>query len=63
MRKLSGVMATLLLMAHAAHAQGTGTLIVSVHSKDGPVGQADVTVGGMKFVTDADGIVRLSLPT
>ena len=62
MRKLSGVMATLILMAHAAYAQGTGTLIVSVHSKDGSVAQADVTVGGMKVITDADGTVRLSLP-
>lgn len=61
MRKLSGAVATLLLTAHTVHAQGTGTLIVSVHDKDGPVAQAEVTAGGMKAITDADGTVTLSL--
>ena len=62
MRKLSSAVATLLLMAHAAHAQQAGTLIVSVHSKGAPVAQADVAAGGMKVRTDADGTVVLPLP-
>jgi iron complex outermembrane receptor protein len=62
MRKLSGAVAMLLLIAHAARAQETGTLIVSVHGKDGPVAQAEVAAGGMKVVTGADGTVTLSLP-
>src|SRR5439155_18747478 len=51
----------LLLVAHATHAQGTGTLIVTVHSKDGPVAQAEVAAGRMKVLTGADGTVMLSL--
>jgi outer membrane receptor for ferrienterochelin and colicins len=45
-----------------AYAQATGTLIVTVHSKDGPVANADVTAGRMKATTDADGTATVSLP-
>ncbi len=52
----------LVVSVHAAHAQNTGTLIVMVSSKDGPVAQAQVTAGGMKQTTGADGVVTIALP-
>ncbi len=48
--------------AGPAAAQGAGTLIVSVHSKDGPVAQAEVQVGSVMRMTGPDGTVTLSLP-
>ena len=48
--------------AGPAAAQGAGTLIVSVHSKDGPVAQAEVQAGSVTRMTGADGTVSLSLP-
>jgi len=45
-----------------AQAQATGTLIVTVRSKDGPVAQAEVRAGGMTRPTGADGTVTLLLP-
>jgi len=46
----------------AAYAQPTGTLTVTVRSKDGPVAQAAVSAGGMTRQTGADGTVTLQLP-
>jgi iron complex outermembrane receptor protein len=51
-----------LVVAQAARAQGVGTLIVSVHSKDGPVAQAEVQAGSLVRATGADGNVVISLP-
>jgi len=48
--------------AQVAYAQGTGTLIVTVHSRNGPVASATVTAAGMKATTNADGIVTFALP-
>src|SRR4051794_39977161 len=62
MRKVPAVAAMLLLIAHTASAQGTGTLMVTVHSSAGPVAQAEVAAGGMKVLTGADGTVMLMLP-
>jgi len=45
-----------------ADAQSAGTLIVTVHGKDGPVAQAEVQVGSVTRTTGADGTVTLSLP-
>jgi iron complex outermembrane receptor protein len=61
MRKLFAL-AALLLVSHAADAQTTGTLVVTVVSKDGPVAQAEVTAGRMKAVTGLNGDVTFSLP-
>lgn len=61
MRKLLAI-AAVLVTAHAANAQSVGTLIVTVHSKDGPVAQAEVTAGGMKAATSPEGVVTFSLP-
>src|SRR5215216_3832720 len=62
MRKLLAAMAVLLLAAHAAHAQATGTLIVVVVNDEGLVAQADVSAGGVTRPTGADGRVTISLP-
>src|SRR5262245_58058435 len=48
--------------AQIASAQVTGTLVVIVHSKDGPVAGAAVTAAGMRATTDADGTVTFTLP-
>src|SRR6266550_1493505 len=61
MRKLFAL-AALLVVSQSADAQTTGTLVVSVVSKDGPVAQAEVTAGRMKAVTGPDGSVTFSLP-
>jgi len=55
-------LAALLVVSHAADAQTTGTLVVSVVSKDGPVARAEVMAGRMKAVTGPDGSVTFSLP-
>ena len=62
MKRLFMALAALCAGVHAAHAQGTGTLIVVVHSKDGPVAEAEVTAGGRTVTTGPDGVVTLSLP-
>ena len=62
MRKLFVVLAALSVGVHAAYAQGTGTVIVTVHGKNGPVAQADVTAGGVTRKTGADGTVSIALP-
>ena len=62
MRTWSITLAALAVSAMPLQAQNTGTLIVTVHSKNGPVAQAQVTAGGMKQTTDADGVVTLALP-
>jgi iron complex outermembrane receptor protein len=62
MKRLFMALAALCAGVHAAHAQGTGTLIVIVHSKDGPVAEAEVTTGGRTVKTGLDGVVTLSLP-
>src|SRR5207248_2963650 len=46
----------------AAHAQTMGTLVINVHGDKGPVAQAQITVGGMKAMTNADGMATLMLP-
>jgi outer membrane receptor protein involved in Fe transport len=51
-----------LVVAQAARAQGVGTLIVSVHSKDGPVAQAEVQAGSVTRMTGGDGNVTILLP-
>ena len=51
-----------IVVAQGARAQGVGTLVVSVHSKDGPVAQAEVQVGSVKSTTGSDGTVSVSLP-
>src|SRR5258706_10555622 len=56
------VLAALCSGVPAAYAQGSGTLIVTVRSKDGPVAQAEVSAGGMRRPTGADGTVTLLLP-
>src|SRR5436190_10058138 len=48
--------------AQLASAQATGTLVVTVHSKGGPVAGAAVTAAGMKATTSADGTVTFTLP-
>src|SRR5215510_5272167 len=48
--------------AQIVSAQVTGTLVVTVHSKDGPVAGAAVTAAGMRATTDADGTVTFTLP-
>src|SRR6185503_15624329 len=51
------------IAAHPAWAQAVvGTLIVTVRGGSGPVAGAEVTAGGFKAITGADGSVRLSLP-
>src|SRR2546421_1576446 len=62
MRSVLCAIAILVLGVQVAHAQATGTLIVSVHGDKGPVAQATVTVGGMKAMTNADGMATLMLP-
>src|SRR5437762_2675351 len=61
MRKLFAL-AALLLVPQAVVAQSTGTLVVTVTSKDAPVAQAEVTAGRMKAITGPDGTVTFSLP-
>src|ERR1700752_2782483 len=56
------VLAALCAGIHSAYAQDTGTLIVPVRSKDGPVAQAEVSAGGLTRPTGADGTVTLLLP-
>ena len=56
------VLAAVAVSAQPLHAQNTGTLIVMVHSKDGPVEQAQVTAGGMKQPTGPDGVATLAVP-
>ena len=51
----------LVFSARLAYAQNTGTLIVAVHSKDGPVADAVVTAGGMRATTGRDGTASLAL--
>src|ERR1700704_3024996 len=58
---LFGLLAAL-VVAQGARAQGVGTLIVSVHSKDGPIAQAEVQVESVRRMTGPDGTVTLSLP-
>src|SRR5678815_232289 len=48
--------------AQITSAQVTGTLIVTVHSKEGAVAGAAVTAGGMTATTDAVGTVTFALP-
>lgn len=63
MRKLLATVAALAAIStQVADAQTTGTLVVVVRSKDGPVMQAEVTAGRTKAMTDADGTVTMSLP-
>ena len=62
MKTVCMVLAALCASAEAAYAQPTGTLIVTVRSKDGPVAQAEVRAGGMTRRTGADGTVTLLLP-
>ena len=62
MKTVCMVLAALCAGAQAAYAQATGTLIVTVRSKDGPVAQAEVSAGGLRRPTGADGTVTLLLP-
>jgi iron complex outermembrane receptor protein len=49
------------LAVQTASAQAVGTLIVSVHGKDGPVAQAEVQAGSVTRMTGVDGTATLSL--
>jgi hypothetical protein len=48
--------------ASSVGASGSRHLIVTVRSGTGPVAGAEVTAGGFKGITGADGSVRLSVP-
>jgi iron complex outermembrane receptor protein len=61
-RKLSIVVIVFSVVVHPAWAQAVGTLIVTVRSGSGPVAGAEVTAGGLKAITGADGSVRVALP-
>src|ERR1043166_9871254 len=54
--------ALLLVLATASYAQTPGTLVVTVHSAKGAVAGAEVTAGGMRGITAADGAVTFTLP-
>jgi outer membrane receptor for ferrienterochelin and colicins len=56
------VLAAVCAGVHITYAQGTGTLTVTVQSKEGPVAQAEVAAGGMKVLTGDNGTATLSLP-
>src|ERR1044071_1876356 len=62
MRTSLMVLAALCAGIQAACAQETGTLIVTVRGRDGPVAQAEVSAGGLTRPTGADGTVTLLLP-
>src|SRR5947207_14857519 len=55
-------LAALSVGVQVAFAQSSGTLIVTVHSKNGPVAKAQVTAGGMTRTTGADGMVTIPVP-
>ena len=62
MKKCLVALAAVFLVTQTARAQGGGTLIVSVHGKDGPVALAEVQAGTVTRMTGVDGTVTLSLP-
>ncbi len=62
MKRLLFGLVTALLVDQVAFAQSVGTLIVSVHSKEGPVAQAEVQAGSVIRMTGTDGNVIIPLP-